>query len=97
MISVQFLTNFLSFLDKKLGPGSFAYSVLKPCHRCVYGKRTEPMIIVTSRTWEVKEVVNLDRKTYARRGACLGISNCQRCIEKIQDNSIDLPCKWFLI
>lgn len=91
------LSNIFSFFRRKLGPGSFAYTIFKPCHRCVYGRRREPIIILSGRNWEVKDVVNLDYKTYTRRGECLGIASCQRCLEKIKDNSIELPCKWIRI
>ncbi len=98
----------LSFLEGKLGPGSFAYAIMKPCHRCVYGKRREPIIILSSRERElglVKIVVNLREKTYARRGGCLGFKVCGLCIEKIENPDlkiydkleIPIPCVWYKI
>ena len=76
-----------------------AYAVLKPCHRCVYGKSTEPILIYSLRRDRgVRCVVNYNHKTYTRRGKCLGFKvACDKCLSKIDGNEPDLPCKWIEI
>ena len=81
------------YLRRKIGPGTFTYSILKPCFRCNYGKRLEPIIILSGKTMEVKMVVNYSGKTYARRGGCLGVLHCCDCLKAI-DGEMELPCKW---
>jgi len=89
----KLISKILSFFDSHLGPGSTVYSILKPCYRCVYAKRYEPVLIV-SKTRGPRIIVNLDGKTYVRKGQCLGkecpiYCECWKAIERE-----DLPCKW---
>ncbi len=73
----------IKWFKNKLGPGSFAYSILKPCVRCVYGKRKEPIIILSGKDFKVKAIVNYNGSTYIRRGICKGISSCNDCYSVI--------------
>lgn len=75
--------------------GTISYGILKPCYRCVYAKSTEPIVFVSGSTLEVKCILYQKKPLYVRRGSCLGVKNCFRCFEKIQDPSIDLPCVWY--
>jgi len=93
---VRELDLFKFFFERYLGPGSFAYTIFKPCHRCVYGKRNEPIIIVSGKTGLVKIVVNFKGRTYARRGDCHGWAKCNSCLKAIEEE-LDLPCKWLKI
>ena len=90
----------LSHLKSKLGslkndPGFLSYGILKTCHRCVYGKHYEP-ILQFSFSRGILAIVNYNGKTYARRGDCLGFTNCGKCLEAIS-NPKDFPCKWLEI
>jgi len=78
------------------------YGILPPCRRCVYAKSREVAIILTGYTKEsikAKCIVNLDGKTYARRGDCLGYILCGACLEKVLDKNShpELPCSWIEI
>jgi len=75
-------------------PGSLFYGILKPCYRCVYGKSSEPIYIVSGMSKQIKVVINLRRKTYAVRG-CLGIDRCTQCLT--DHVPLSLPCKWIEI
>jgi len=84
-------------IKDRIGPGSVAYAIFRPCRRCVYQKSKEKILIVSERDLKAKIIIDpVNRKVYARRGECLGIDRCQKCFEAI-NNQKDLPCKWIKI
>lgn len=95
---MNILQRFRKLLTDKLGKGSYTYGILKPCRRCVYGKSTEPILIFSLRRDRgVRCIVNYNKNTYTRRGKCLGFNNCCKCLEKIDNPNLDLPCNWIKI
>jgi len=86
----------IKWFRDKLGPGSFPYSILQPCTRCVYGKRKEPIIILSGKTLQVKVIVNYKGSTYIRRGKCIGIASCQDCFSVI-DGDLKKDCRFIKI
>jgi len=87
-----FVDRIRSWLEDKIGPGSSVYSIFKPCKRCSYGKRYDPIMIYSFKR-KVRAIVFYNGNTYFRRGECIGL-DCGRCLQKIDDPSIDLPCSW---
>jgi len=77
---------------------AFSYGILKACKRCVYGKSREALIIISgtgySRDGEALIVMNYRHRNWYRRGECLGFTRCGKCLAKIDNPSLDLPCKW---
>ena len=77
---------------------SMSYGILKPCSRCVYGKSRETLVIVSasgySRDDQVLVVMNYHNHNWYRVGECLGYSKCGKCLDKINNKDIQLPCKW---
>jgi urease accessory protein UreE len=69
-----------------------SYGILKPCYRCVYAKRHEPVLIFSLHRGP-RIIVNLDSKTFVRKGECLGFENCGKCFDAVK-NPNNLPCKW---
>jgi len=57
------LKKIIKYFQNKLGTGSTLYSILKPCTRCVYGKRYEP-ILVFSLNRGFRVLVNYNAHTY---------------------------------
>jgi len=84
------------FFSDKLGPGSTVYAILRPCYRCVYQKSHEPILII-SQTRGPRVIVNLDGKTYLRKGKCLGYKECGKCFKAARESIPELPCKWILL
>ena len=76
---------------------SLSYGILKPCRRCVYGKKRETLAIVSmigySRNDKVLQVMNYNGKNYCNRGDCLDYTKCNKCLKAINNNS-GLPCTW---
>jgi len=68
----------------------FSYGILKPCFRCVYGKRYEPILVVSLHRGP-RVLVNYNGHTFVRKGKCIGIIKCYKCFE---GNISDTPCKW---
>jgi len=79
------------FFADKLGPGSVAYGIFRPCKRCVYQKSHEPILIV-SKTRGPRIIIIPNKKVYVRKGDCIGFKECGKCFEAI--NSDKYPCKW---
>jgi len=71
----------------------FSYSILKPCFRCVYAKRYEPVLIVSLHRGP-RILVNYKGHTYVRKGDCKSIVKCYKCFRGNIDKT---PCKWILI
>jgi len=71
------------------------YGILPPCYRCVYTKSHEAILII-SKDRGVRIIVNLNGKTYIRKGKCLGYSACGSCFKRIMED-LDLPCEWIEI
>jgi len=69
------------------------YAILKPCFRCVYGKRYEPILIVSLHRGP-RILVNFKGHTYIRKGKCIGLNKCLLCVKGKIDNT---PCKWILM
>jgi len=74
----------------------FSYGILKPCRRCVYQNTWEP-ILIYSFDRGPRIIVNLEGKTYVRKGECLGFQKCFHCLEKVKKKPLELPCEWIEI
>ena len=74
-------------------PGSYSYVIFKPCYRCVYSKKFEPVLIY-SRDRGPRVIVNFKGSTYVRQGECIGFKQCGKCFEQIIKIDPSLPCKW---
>lgn len=85
-----------NWFKEKIGPGSTVYGILKPCYRCVYQKSYEP-ILIFSFSRGPRVIVKYKEKTYTRKGSCIGFKECGRCLEKIDDKELELPCNWIKI
>ena len=72
-----------------------SYGILRPCLRCVYAKRYEPVLII-SKTRGPRIIVNLNGKTYVRRGPCIGYEHCGKCFEAVE-GKVTTPCNWEVI
>ena len=90
---MSYLSSFLRKLrDKFKGSNFLSYGILQACRRCVYQKHYEPILII-SRDRGVRLIVNLDGKTYVRKGECIGFRECGKCFEAVLDSSKFL-CTW---
>jgi len=82
----------------KQGVITLSYGILKPCKRCVWGKKKESIAIVSlygySRDDKVIHVMNYKGKNWANRGSCKGYSSCYQCLNEINLQSNTLPCRW---
>jgi len=83
------------FLSDKLGPGSTTYTILKPCRRCVYQKSHEP-ILIFSMYRGPRVIVNLNGKTYVRKGECIGFEKCGKCFLAAM-GKVKCKCRWIEI
>jgi len=83
----------LQLIKEQFQPGGEVYTILKPCYRCVYAKRYEP-ILIYSFSRGTRIVVNYNGSTYVRFGNCIGFTNCNNCLKKIDNPKIDTPCIW---
>jgi len=83
----------LQLIKEQFQPGGEVYTILKPCYRCVYAKRYEPVLIY-SFTRGVRIIVNYKDSTYVRKGDCIGFNNCNYCLEKIDNPKLRYPCTW---
>jgi len=82
----------LRLFKEKFQPGGEIYSILKPCYRCAYAKRYEP-ILIYSFSRKVRIIVNYKGNTYVRKGDCLGFCKCGKCLEAISETH-KFPCVW---
>ena len=77
---------------------SLAYGIMKPCKRCVWGKKRESLAIVSlsgySRNDKVLQIMNYKGKNWTNRGDCLGYSECGNCISVIEGNNKNEICNW---
>ena len=88
------LSSFFKKLKEKFrDPKFLSYGILPVCRRCVYGKHYEPILII-SRDRGVRIIVNLNGKTYVRKGDCLGFKECGQCFNKLKGSTEALPCEW---
>ena len=76
---------------------SLSYGILKPCNKCVWGKKREALIILSgtgySRDDKVLQVMNYDGCNWTNRGDCIGYTKCAKCIEAI-NKKVELCCNW---
>jgi len=86
---LNWISNIFNKLKHRTKP-FLSYGILQPCFRCVYGKRYEPILIVSLHRGP-RVLVNLDTHTYIRKGKCIGIDKCNLCF---QGNIKETPCKW---
>jgi len=93
LLGVYYLAKSIS----RLGTMAFSYGIFRVCNKCVYGKGRETLGIISlsgySRDYKVLVIMNHNNKKYARRGECIGILKCGKCLDTI-DNKSKLPCKW---
>lgn len=68
------------------------YGVMRPCFRCAYQRRNEP-IIIFSKLRGIRILVS-NNEAYLREGECVGYEICGRCFEQCFLNDKSLPCKW---
>ncbi|MEM2260851.1 MAG: hypothetical protein QXK24_00220 [Ignisphaera sp.] len=80
-------------LKDKLGPGSTAYGILKPCRRCAYQKSHES-ILIFSKERGPRIIIVPGGKCFLRQGDCLGLSKCSNCFEQVNNPTDVLPCRW---
>ena len=69
------------------------YGILRPCYRCKYAKSREPVLVISEKRGP-RVIVNYNKKTYARRGDCIGYKECGKCFEQIDNKDSNLPCVW---
>jgi hypothetical protein len=69
-----------------------SYGILKPCWRCSYQKRYEP-ILIFSKDRGPRILMIPDNGVYVRDGECISFEKCGKCFHQININS-ELPCKW---
>ena len=97
----RILNRIILFILSKfnLGEQTVSYGILSPCYRCSYGRSKEPIVVfhILKHPFIPRVIVNYKGKTYARRGDCIGLEICGKCINAIDSNSIDYPCKWLEI
>jgi len=79
-------------LKDKLGPGSTAYRIFKPCRRCVYQKSYEN-ILIFSRERGPRIIITSDGRTFVREGPCIGFQQCGKCFEVIEGKE-KRKCTW---
>lgn len=88
------LSNLFNKLRDNISHPLLSFGILKPCRRCVYGKRRERVFIVSGggygdRMGEVLVIVdNATGKVYRRVRPCLKADKCARCISGVEM----LPC-----
>jgi len=72
------------------------FGILKACYRCTYGKSRERLIIISGGGYDNRQgkvliiIDHKNKKVYFNKGDCIGINNCNRCIEDL--NKDNLPC-----
>jgi len=91
---LNILKRLSNFLANRLGPGSFSYGIMKFCKRCVFRSRYETIMILSLTRNCPIVIQNHNNSHYIRRGKCLGYSSCNKCIERIDNKDLDLPCEW---
>lgn len=85
--------------DKYLyGSPLISYGILSPCYRCHYLKNKEEPAIILNKDLKVKVIVNYKGSSYSViNRKCIGILKCNKCLDKIDNPKIDLPCKFHKI
>ena len=73
---------------------STSYGIMRACHRCVYQKSYESVVIVSEIRGPRIIILMPEGKLYRRESKeCLGMDKCGKCI-KVVKGEVLAPCEW---